>query len=141
MERDGSVSLQTFRSLFPGASGMFFESKHDQFIITLHNGYLHPPSKGWQERVYYPIYKDLWDEDENQDDYVDKNEQDDHDYENDGYIDDDYIDDYDDYDNDYDDHNPQQGTEPEDINEIILRMMRKDKDKEKAHEDDDYDDD
>ena len=37
MERDGSVSLQTFRSLFPGASGMFFESKHDQLEVELGN--------------------------------------------------------------------------------------------------------
>ena len=139
MERDGSVSLQTFRSLFPGASGMFFESKHDQFIITLHNGYLHPPSNGWQERVYYPIYKDLRDEDENQDDYVDENEQDENDDENDGYIDDDYDNNYyDDYDNDYDDHNPQD-TEPEDFYEVYSRMLREKHQEELHNEESDYD--
>ena len=109
IERNGYVLMETFCSLFSGASGTFFELKYDQFIVTLHNGYLHLPANGWQDRVYYLIYKDLRDEDENQEDYVDENEQDDHDDENDGYIDDDYIDDYDDdYDNEYDDHNPQQ---------------------------------
>ena len=129
IEQNGKVLMETFRSLFSEASGMFFELKNKQFIITLHNSYFHPPAQGWQDTVYYPLYDDLQDEID-QDDYIGQDEQDDHD----DYVDDqcddldEDDDNYDEYDDDY--HDPQQGdTELEDINKIIFRMMKQDKEK------------
>ena len=130
MERDGSVSLQTFRSLFPGASGMFFESKHDQFIISLHNGYLHSPSNGWLDRVYYPIYDDFRDKVDHDYDDDDKDEHDDE------YYDDEYYANYDDYDG----HDKQCDTKPEDFSEVYSRMLRE-KHEEELYGKDDYDED
>ena len=144
-ENGGTVLMETFNFVFPKASGMFFEYKNNQFVVTLSNNWLPPPANGLRDTVFYPLYDDFRDEDENQDDYVDENEQDENDDENDGYIDDDHDNNYyDDYDNDYNGHEPQQWNVPqkEDINDLYFRIIRKNDDEESVDkgEEDDYDD-
>ena len=56
IEQDGKISKETFLSVYPGACGMFFHHKKNDYAITLTNGRFSPPPEGWRGTVFYPLH-------------------------------------------------------------------------------------
>ena len=118
VEKEGYIFIETFRSIFSKATGMFFNFEGHQYVVKLYEGNFYPPVNGWGQRLYFPMFDDEDDYDNNEDDY---DHEDDNNYND--HEDDDYYDDGDDYGND--DDPPQWKKVPqEDINKIIFEMMK-----------------
>ena len=117
IEQDGKISKETFLSVYPGACGMYFQYKRNDYAITITNGRFNPPPEGWRGTVFYPLFDD-WDED----DYDDEDE----------YDDDDQA-----YYEQNNDHHP---AEKEDINELYFNLLNE-KNDENDYDNSDYDDD
>ena len=122
IEQDGKFSKETFLSVYPGACGMFFHHKKNDYAITLTNGRFNPPPEGWRGTVFYPLYDEYEDDDDDDDFYEEDNDY----YSDDGYQ-------YDDegYKNNVGVKSPQK----EDINELYYDLLRNN------DNDDFYDDD
>ena len=118
IEQDGKISKETFLSVYPGACGMYFQYKRNDYAITITNGRFNPPPEGWRGTVFYPLY----------DDY-----EDDTDYHDDGY-DDGYEYDYEGYKN-----NVGAISAKEDVNQLYYDLLNKEN--EDGDDDDPYDDD
>ena len=118
IEQDGKISKETFLSVYPGACGMYFQHKKNDYAITITNGRFNPPPEGWRGTVFYPLY----------DDY-----EDDTDYHDDGY-DDGYEYDYEGYKN-----NVGAISAKEDVNQLYYDLLNKEN--EDGDDDDPYDDD
>ena len=124
IERDGKISKETFCSVYPRACGMYFNHKNNDFAVTLSDGRFIPPPEGWRGTIFYPLYDE--DEDENED-YDDENDDEDE-YSDDG--------------NEYDDDGYQydvgaKSAQKEDVNQLYYDLLKNDN----VDDDDFYDDD
>ena len=146
VQKEGYILIETFRSIFSKATGMFFNFEGREYVVKLHEGNFYPPINGWGQRLYFPMFVDDDEHYGNDDDYCGNDDDDDDEHyenEDDGYYDEHYYEEryYDDYteDNGYNGQ-PQQYNAPEkeDINDVYLRMMRE-KEEEESYEED-YDD-
>ena len=125
IERDGKISKESFLSVYPRACGMYFHYKNNDFAVTLSNGRFIPPPEGWRGTIFYPLYDE--DEDENEeyeDEDDDKNE-----YSDDGY----------EYDDDSHDKTNvgAKSAQKEDINQLYYDLLKDDN----VDDDDFYDND
>ena len=113
IERDGKISKETFCSVYPRACGMYFNHKNNDFAVTLSDGRFIPPPEGWRGTIFYPLYDE--DEDENED-YDDEND-DENEYNDDG--------------NEYDDDGYQydvgaKSAQKEDVNQLYYDLLKND---------------
>ena len=113
IERDGKISKETFCSVYPRACGMYFNHKNNDFAVTLSDGRFIPPPEGWRGTIFYPLYDE--DEDENED-YDDENDDEDE-YSDDG--------------NEYDDDGYQydvgaKSAQKEDVNQLYYDLLKND---------------
>ena len=124
IEQDGKISKETFLSVYPGACGMFFHHKKNDYAITITNGRFNPPPEGWRGTVFYPLYDEYEDDDDDDDSYED---------------DDDYYSD-DEYDEEYKNNVGAKSAQKEDINQLYYDLLKND-DNDDGDNDDLYDDD
>ena len=127
IEQDGKISKETFLSVYPGACGMFFHHKKNDYAITITNGRFNPPPEGWRGTVFYPLYDEYEDDDDDDDSY----EEDDDYYSDDGYQ-------YDD--EEYKNNVGAKSAQKEDINQLYYDLLKND-DNDDGDNDDLYDDD
>ena len=132
IEQDGKISKETFLSVYPGACGMYFQYKRNDYAITITNGRFNPPPEGWRGTVFYPLYDDYEDDtDYHEDDYDEYEDENEDEYEDDEYY----------HDEGYDKTNvgirPQQ---KEDINQLYYDLL-KNNDNDEGDNDDLYSDD
>ena len=124
IEPDGKVSKETFCSVYPRACGMFFHKKQNDYAITLTNGRFIPPPEGWRGTIFYPLY----DEDEDENEEYDDEDDDEDEYSDDGY----------EYDDDGHDRTNVSAKPPqEDINELYYHMLNDDQGDDSYDNDDD----
>ena len=119
IEQDGKISKETFLSVYPGACGMFFHHKKNDYAITITNGRFNPPPEGWRGTVFYPLY-DEYEDDDNDGDF----------YEEDNYYDDGYQYDHEGFKNNVGEKSAQK----EDVNQLYYDLLNNDND-----DGDDYD--
>ena len=124
IEQDGKISKETFLSVYPGACGMYFQHKKNDYAITITNGRFNPPPEGWRGTVFYPLYDEYEDDDDDDDSYED---------------DDDYYSD-DEYDEEYKNNVGAKSAQKEDINQLYYDLLKND-DNDDGDNDDLYDDD
>ena len=124
IEQDGKISKETFLSVYPGACGMFFHHKKNDYAITITNGRFNPPPEGWRGTVFYPLYDEYEDDDDDDDSYED---------------DDDYYSD-DEYDEEYKNNVGAKSAQKEDINQLYYDLLKND-DNDDGDNDDLYSDD
>ena len=127
IEQDGKISKETFLSVYPGACGMFFHHKKNDYAITLTNGRFNPPPEGWRGTVFYPLFEEYEDDDDYHDDYEEDNDY----YSDDGYQ-------YDD--EEYKNNVGAKSAQKEDINQLYYDLL-KNNDNDDGDNDDLYDDD
>ena len=134
-ERDNKISKESFCSVYPGSCGMYFSHKNNDFAVTLSDGRFIPPPQGWRGTIYYPLYDESEDgnedEDENED-YDDEND-DENEYSNDK--------------NEYDDAEYQydvgaKSAQKEDVNQLYYDLLKNDNvddvDKDDLYSDDEW---
>ena len=122
IERDGKISKETFCSVYPRACGMYFNHKNNDFAVTLSDGRFIPPPEGWRGTIFYPLY------DENEDENEDYEDDDENEYSDDG--------------NEYDDDGYQydvgaKSAQKEDVNQLYYDLLKDDN----VDDDDFYDND
>ena len=125
IERDGKISKETFCSVYPRACGMYFNHKNNDFAVTLSNGRFIPPPEGWRGTIFYPLY----DEDEDENEEYDDEDDDEDEYSDDGY----------EYDDDSHDKTNvgAKSAQKEDINQLYYDLLKDDN----VDDDDFYDND
>ena len=125
IERDGKISKESFLSVYPRACGMYFHYKNKDFAVTLSNGRFIPPPEGWRGTIFYPLY----DEDEDENEEYDDEDDDEDEYSDDGY----------EYDDDSHDKTNvgAKSAQKEDINQLYYDLLKDDN----VDDDDFYDND
>ena len=125
IERDGKISKESFLSVYPRACGMYFHYKNNDFAVTLSNGRFIPPPEGWRGTIFYPLY----DEDEDENEEYDDEDDDEDEYSDDGY----------EYDDDSHDKTNvgAKSAQKEDINQLYYDLLKDDN----VDDDDFYDND
>ena len=125
IERDGKISKESFLSVYPRACGMYFHHKNNDFAVTLSNGRFIPPPEGWRGTIFYPLY----DEDEDENEEYDDEDDDEDEYSDDGY----------EYDDDSHDKTNvgAKSAQKEDINQLYYDLLKDDN----VDDDDFYDND
>ena len=125
IERDGKISKETFCSVYPRACGMYFNHKNNDFAVTLSDGRFIPPPEGWRGTIFYPLY----DEDEDENEEYDDEDDDEDEYSDDGY----------EYDDDSHDKTNvgAKSAQKEDINQLYYDLLKDDN----VDDDDFYDND
>ena len=125
IEQDGKISKETFCSVYPRACGMYFHHKNNDFAVTLSNGRFIPPPEGWRGTIFYPLY----DEDEDENEEYDNEDDDEDEYSDDGY----------EYDDDSHDKTNvgAKSAQKEDINQLYYDLLKDDN----VDDDDFYDND